>query len=255
MTDSIDLDELGGGEERADRPNRGDWFWKGEGDPADENETAETDTTAAEATADPADRVASTESTAGRTAEADSQRVPHVPRANEGRPAGIPVEQGGSGGGAGRADETAGDASTADHQRAETTEVAEDAPAAGPHGGGADDMTLAMSYAAAKRLADPAAVFADVSAWADWVGIVGDVEAHVINKFQRDNLLDLDFFNGTGTGPGERLAEIDRHSMFFAERMVLVGVDGEETLAEMADWEFVPLGEAAEAADWDLHDE
>lgn len=248
MTDSIDLDELGGGKEKRERPNRGDWFWKGEGDPDDEQSS---DEQGPHGTTESADDV--TAESGGETA-GTSGRVPHVPRANEGRPAGIPVEQGGSGGGAGR-DHDAGGETTADAETAEVSETTEEPPASGPHGRGADDMTLAMSYEAAKRLADPAAVFADVSAWADWVGIVGDVEAHVINKFQRDNLLDLDFFNGTGTGPGERLAEVDRHSMFFAERMVLVGVDGEERIAGMADWEFVPVGEAAEAAEWGLLDE
>lgn len=125
------------------------------------------------------------------------------------------------------------------------------AGASGPHGGGADDMTLAFTFDAIQRFEDPAAVLADASHWADWIGIVGDVDAHVINKFQRDHQLDVDFFNGTGTGPGERLAEIGPHSMFFADRMALVGVPGtDESIADHADWEFVPLETAASEADW-----
>jgi hypothetical protein len=36
--------------------------------------------------------------------------------------------------------------------------------------------------------------------------------------------------------------------------MVVVGVPGEEGVAERADWEFVPLPEAAEGAGWTLRD-
>ncbi|MFC7080475.1 hypothetical protein [Halorussus caseinilyticus] len=49
------------------------------------------------------------------------------------------------------------------------------------------------------------------------MGLVGRVPAHVLNKFQRDRNVDLDFFNGASADPGE-----------------------DEPLAERADWEFVP---------------
>jgi hypothetical protein len=256
MTDQIDLDELDSEtESEEEAPNRGDWFWKGEGDPDDEEvstgesssetsaDTASADDTASRDDSAVADDSTATDDTASG-GETERRRTPHVPRSNRGKPAGIPVEQGGSGSGA------VGDEGSSSGSDSGETAAAESDGASGPHGGGADDMTLAMSYEAATRLADPGLVFAEVSGWADWVGIVGNVNAPVINKFQRDNGIDLDFFNGTGTGPGERLVEIDAFSMFFADRMVLVGVDGEERIAETADWEFVPLGEAAEAADW-----
>ena len=127
--------------------------------------------------------------------------------------------------------------------------------ASGPHGGGVDEMTLAFTYNAITRLSHLHGALADANEWTDWIGIVGDVEAYVINKFQRDNHLDLDFFNGSGTGPGERLAAIDEHSMFYAERMVVVGVAGEdEAVAEEAGWEFVSLDDAAAKAGWELDD-
>ncbi len=239
MTDRIDLDELDSETEAEEEtPNRGDWFWKGEGDP-DEEFQSRSETT----------DTASTDDRSNTESETERQRTPHVPRSNEGRPAGIPVEQGGSGGGA------VGDVRTESGESGgETTAETDNEEASGPHGRGADDMTLAVSYEAAKRLADPEVVFAEAAGWADWVGIVGDVDAPVINKFQRDNRLDLDFFNGTGTSPEERLAEVDKFSMFFAERMVLVGVEGEEHIAEAADWEFVSLTEAAEAAGWEFEE-
>jgi hypothetical protein len=169
----------------------------------------------------------------------DSQgdRIPHVPYESSDSPAGIPKERGGSGGGAGPADD-----------RAEAPE------ASGPHGGGVDDMATAYTYEAVQRMADPRVALAETNEFSDWVGLVGDVPAHAINSFLREHQLDIDFFNGSGDGPAERLAAIDEHSMFYAERMVVVGTGGEEWMAEDADWEFVALEEAAESAGWSLEE-
>ncbi|MFB6096834.1 MAG: hypothetical protein ABEJ74_05555 [Haloferacaceae archaeon] len=164
-----------------------------------------------------------------------------MPRTDDDRPVGIPKAGGGAGG------TTAKDR---DDDRAELSEA--EKAGGGPHGGGADDMTTAFTLRALRRVEDLKGALRDANGWSDWIGIVGDVDAHVINKFQRDNRIDADFFNGTGTGPGERLAEIDHHSMFYAERMVVVGCADEAWIAEAADWEFVPLEDAAEGADWDL---
>jgi hypothetical protein len=114
-------------------------------------------------------------------------------------------------------------------------------------------MTMAFSYRAIRRLDNVHAALADAENWTDYLGIVGDVDASTINKYQRDNVLDLDFFNGSGTGPAERLAAVGPNSMFYAERMVLVGVDErEQAWADEADWEFIPLETAAEEAGWAL---
>ncbi|QLG61405.1 DUF7124 domain-containing protein [Halorarum salinum] len=296
MTDRIDLDELdvsnGDGE---DRPNRGDWFWRNDGGdgptdggdgptessapaPSDEegvggladaavanadgeategvdggsDETGDPDagSTAAESSGvvspdiPAADAPAASEAYVSDDANGTDDRppaTPRVPYTNDDRPVGIPMESGGGGG-------VPADA------REEGTQQQPDA--SGPHGGGADEMTMAISYVAIRRLEDLHAALADAETWTDWVGIVGDVDAHVLTKFQRENRLDLDFFNGTGTGPAERLAEVDEHSMFYAKRMVLVGVEdaGERAWAEAAGWEFVPVAEAAEGAGWSLSD-
>jgi len=229
MTDEIDLDDLAVESDAEPDANKGDWFWRGDGDPEDEPD----DDWVSSATADSDER--------------DHDPVPHVPRQNQGGPVGIPKESGGAGGGTnGESSADRGDEGTT----AEGTKTTQSA--SGPHGGGVDDMTMAITYEAARRLVNPRAVMADAAAWADWVGIVGDVEAYTINKFQRDAQIDTDFFSGSGQGPAERLADIDEHSMFFAERMVVVGVDGEAWIAEEADWEFVPLETAAEKADWEL---
>ena len=278
MTDRIDLDELSGtDEEETETGNRGDWLWReaGESDdaggptpggaertPGADGPTPEGSGPTPEAgpiadgeveEKEDGDKNAATAGTAGRA-------VPHVPRSNRDRPAGVPESSGGSGAGSRSSGASTDAGGTADveespretgEERAERDTLGE----TGPHGGGIDDMTLAFSYRAARRLADPGAAVADASSWADWIGVVGDVPAYAINRFQREHVVDVDFFNGSGTGPGERLAEIGPHSMFYAERMVLVGLPGEdEPVAERAGWEFVPLSEAAEGAGWELRD-
>ncbi|MFC4541576.1 hypothetical protein ACFO5R_06515 [Halosolutus amylolyticus] len=246
MTDRIDLDDLEP-EPEADDPdgNDGDWVWRDDGDP-----DAEPDAPPSEPSSADRDRGGARASANGAEANAtdadpSDAPAPHVPKTGDRTPAGIPA--------AGRS----GDASRSAGAEAGGTGPSAPRPmgadaATGPHGGGADDMTMAITYDAVRDLERPARVFAGAT-WADWIGIVGDVPAHVIQKFQRDHGIDADFFNGTGTAPAERLAEIDRNSMFYADRLVLVGRAGaDESIAEDAGWEFVPLSEAAAKADWDL---
>lgn len=219
MTDSIDLDELDVQEETKER-KRGDWFWKGDGGPDEEPDAPVADAETATASPVPPDR------------------VPRVPRENEDKPVGIPREAGGGGGTT---------AESREGKRALTGAPAHgDAPTA--------RMTTAFTYRALSSVDVPAAAVADSKNWGDYVGIVGDVPAHVIHKFQRDHTIDADFFNGAGTEAAERLAEIDEHSMFHAERMVVIGYPDEEPLAEAAGWEFVPIAEAAAKADWTLEE-
>lgn len=230
MTDRIDLDDLDVDEtdETADA-NPGDWLWRDEGHPDDEPEPVST--TDSETTADE-DR----DDGNATASEPSSQPAPHVPRTSA-EPAGIPTERGGSDTGP-----------TEAHVEPRPAGSAAD----GPHGGGVDEMTIAFTYDAVRQFETPAAVFADATGWADWIGIVGDVDTHRITKFQRTHGVDADFFTGSGTDPAERLREIDQTSMFFAERMAVVGVDEtDEAIAEAADWEYVPLEVAAEKADWD----
>lgn len=237
MTDRIDLDELDideDGEPHEQDGGDGDWL----------QHSADADT--------------GRDGNGGSSDTAEStDAVPHVPRENKDRPVGIPVESGGAGTGAGgeQPDKRNDTRSAHGESTAVTAGGGTDSGFerdSGPHGG-ADDMTLAFSLEALQRLADPRAVCADANQWADWIGIVGDAPAHVLTTFQRDHGIDLDFFNGGGMGPAERLADIDGHSMFYAERMVLVGVDeADERIAETAGWEYVPLSEAAEGAGWTL---
>ncbi len=254
MTEEIDLDKLDVASDDEETPNRGDWFWRDEGDPADEpdgpaemataTDAATADTDASATTAETGDSPAASET---EETDVSDARVPHVPRENKNKPVGIPKESGGAGG------ETAA-ASSDEGPHDEYPDEPEET-ASGPHGGGIDDMTLALTYRAMKQVEQPPFVVREARAWADWIGIVGGVDSFVINKFQRDHNIDVDFFSGSGQTAPERLADIDKHSMFYAERMVVVGLDDEEELAERAGWEFVPLEEAAEGADWELIDD
>jgi hypothetical protein len=249
MTEEIDLDELDvEPADEDDESNPGDWFWHGEGDPPDDAEATATETedvpmSEEDAAAD-SESAAAGGSTSGEAG--DVARVPHVPRENKDKPVGIPKESGGAG---------ADTAAAADATEESPTHGDGDETASGPHGGGVDDMTLALTYGAMKQFAEPLLVVQDARAWADWVGIVGDVEAFVINKFQREHDVDVDFFSGAGQTAAERLADIGKHSMFYAERMVLVGLPEEREIAERADWEFIPLSEATEKAGWELADD
>jgi hypothetical protein len=283
-TERIDLDELDVAEDESEQsaPNRGDWLW--EGDPEDRSDEASEDetersgsaliessdeTTDADASDEPAVSQDETEEETDEPKTADA--IPRVPRQNDDKPVGIPAERGGAGAGAGVSEEDSESAGQSGEPGAPTAGSAE-AGAVGAdseqppeprpmstadyHNADVDDMTMALTFNAAQRLVDPALAIAEARQWADWIGIVGDIPAHRINKFQRDNRIDADFFNGSGTDPGERLASIDHNSMFFAERLAVVGVAGEdESIAEEADWEFVPFSEAAEKADWELNSE
>ncbi|SEO67794.1 hypothetical protein SAMN04487948_104131 [Halogranum amylolyticum] len=242
MTDRIDLDDLDVSADDEPEPNRGDWFWKGEGEPeaepTAESGAEETDAAATARTDAPSEPDTPDEPDAGDR-ETSGSATPRVPRADDDKPVGVPMD---AGGGGGVAAQNRGDDSG-------------EAPYGDPYGGTTADMTLAFTYEAVQRLEMLHAALADAETWTDYVGLVGEVPAHVLNKFQRDERLDLDFFNGGGMGPAERLAEVDSHSMFYADRMVVVGVDGESWIAEEAGWEFVDVADAAAKADWPLVDE
>jgi hypothetical protein len=254
MTERIDLDDVEvATDEDEESPNEGEWLWgdadaeelDGETSGSGSDVGAPASDTAADdggdgVAADASERNADAEAgeaDGASTTSAGGTRVPHVPYEGSGKPAGIPKDQGGSGSGAGPAED-----------RAEAPET----QASGPHGGGVDDMATAYTYDAVQRLENPRVALAEANEWSDWIGLVGDVEAHAINAFLREHQLDIDFFNGSGDGPAERLADIGEHSMFYSERMVVVGTDSEKWIADESDWEFVPLVEAASKAGWEL---
>ena len=223
MTDSIDLDEIVTEDEEEPTGNDGDWLWRADS----EAEPPE-----------PSPPGSDPDETATETSEGSAPGVP----ATSSDPVGVP----GNAGAPATEDETPDTGQTAEAGAG----TAETHGATEP-----DEMTMAITYKAAHYFTDPSFVFTDARAWADWLGIVGDVSTPVIRKFQRDNQIELDFFGGSENGPASRLDEIDEESMFYAKRMVLVGTDADEPVAEEAGWEFVSVQEAAEKADWELRDD
>lgn len=267
MTERIDLDSVEVDVPDDDDEDRsyGDWFWRGESDPADERDppwsgspsdpvgSGDGDAIDDRESGDSVEDTSSDKANSGKvpdTVEGDSghqQPIPKIPRTAKG-PVGLPERQGGAGGGGGSLSRES------EPKRAEASKPVASSPQTTDHGE-PDEMTLALTYEAVNRLADPQFAIADARGWADWFGIVGKVSTPAIRKFQRDTMIELDFFGGSENGPDQRLLEITPESMFYAERMVLVGGENDEWIAETADWEFVPFGEAAEKAGWDIEHE
>lgn len=114
------------------------------------------------------------------------------------------------------------------------------------------DLTTAFTLAALTQLENPAGVVSEARLWSDWVGVVGDADAPTINTFLRREGVDTDFFNGVAS-PAERLSRVAAEgSAFHSERLVLVGADGQESIAEEAGWEFEGIVPTAEEAGWEL---
>jgi hypothetical protein len=111
-------------------------------------------------------------------------------------------------------------------------------------------MTLAFELEALKRLARPEEVFSDARTWSEYVGVVSDKPTYVVTNFTRKNRIRQDFFSGP-RGREESLENVK--TQFDTDRHVFIGVDDEDAeLADEVDWEYLPVEQAAEAADWEL---
>ena len=117
-------------------------------------------------------------------------------------------------------------------------------------GGGSSDMTLAFELEALKQLAHPDAVFNDARQWSEYVGVVSEKPTYVVTNFTRKHRIRQDFFSGP-RGREDSLENVK--GQFDTERHVFVGTSDEDAeLAEAVGWEYLPLADAAEAADWEL---
>lgn len=119
-------------------------------------------------------------------------------------------------------------------------------------GGGSTDMTLAFELDALKQLAYPDEVFNDARQWSEYVGVVSEKPTYVVTNFTRKHRIRQDFFSGP-RGRGESLSNVK--AQFDTDRHVFVGTsDDDAALADEVEWEYLPVTDAAEAADWDLGD-
>lgn len=115
---------------------------------------------------------------------------------------------------------------------------------------GSGEMTLAFELSALKALASPGTVFEDARRWTRYVGVISDQPTYVVTNFTRKNRIRQDFFSGP-KGRAESLDSVK--SQFDTDRHVFIGTDDDDReLAEDHDWEYLPVEDAAEAADWDL---
>ena len=115
---------------------------------------------------------------------------------------------------------------------------------------GSGDMTLAFDLDALKELAYPDSVFSDARQWSEYVGVISDQPTYVVTNFTRKHRIRQDFFSGPR---GREESLINVKEQFDTDRHVFVGSgESDADLAEAADWEFLPVENAAEAADWEL---
>ncbi|WP_433623179.1 DUF7124 domain-containing protein [Halomicrococcus sp. NG-SE-24] len=115
---------------------------------------------------------------------------------------------------------------------------------------GSGEMTLAFELEALKALANPGEVFDDARRWSRYVGVISDKPTYVVTNFTRKNRIRQDFFSGP-KGRAESLASV--REQFDTDRHVFVGTaDEDRDLADEEDWEYLPVEQAAEAAEWTL---
>ena len=118
---------------------------------------------------------------------------------------------------------------------------------------GSGEMTLAFELGALEALADPSAVFTDAWDWATYVGVVSEEPTYVVTNYTRQHRIRQDFFSGP-RGVEESLESVKQQ--FETDRHVYVGTsDGDKAVAETVRWEYLPIEEAADAADWRLASE
>ncbi len=110
-------------------------------------------------------------------------------------------------------------------------------------------MTLAFELAALDRLDDPNGVLDDARAWSRYVGVIGN-DSDAVRSAVETYGLDLDF---VPDGRDKWLTLQETRERTNTRRHVLVGdtADGRRA-AERTGWEFVPIEEAVEKAEWEL---
>jgi len=121
--------------------------------------------------------------------------------------------------------------------------------------GGSDsgEMTLAFELDALEALASPNVVFNDARQWTKYVGVVSEKPTYVVTNFTRKHRVRQDFFSGP-RGVAESLENVA--DQFDTDRHVFIGTsEDDEAIADETGWEYLPLEQAAEAAEWELADD
>jgi hypothetical protein len=113
------------------------------------------------------------------------------------------------------------------------------------------DLTLVFSLGAAGRLADPSAAFDEARRWSRYVGVVAN-DAAAVERFVSEHGVANDYalrnWDKWGT-LGDIYTEAD------TPRHVFVGTSSSDRrVATHVGFEYRPIGEAAEKAEWALAD-
>lgn len=115
------------------------------------------------------------------------------------------------------------------------------------------DMTLAFELEALKALAHPRVAVSDAREWTEYLGVVSEQPTYIVTNYTRQHRIRQDFFSGP-RGVAESLESVK--DQFSTDRYVFVGTNqDDEAMAGEAEWEYLPVMDAAEAAGWELADE
>lgn len=111
-------------------------------------------------------------------------------------------------------------------------------------------LTLVFKRAALERLAHPPRVFEDARQWTEVIGLVSDEAPERLSSYADREGIDPDFISSAGGQTGG-LAVV--RQQFPTDRHVFVGTtDEDRQLSNSLGWEYLPVTEAAEAAEWPL---
>lgn len=115
-----------------------------------------------------------------------------------------------------------------------------------------DDVHLAFEYGCLQRLNQPGEVLRDLKERAGEVGVVGEVEPHVVNDLGRRHDVHVDFYSvPPGVVSGLEHANKDGHPD--GTRYVFVGSGRrQEVAAEKTGWSFRDFDEVADREGWRL---
>lgn len=118
--------------------------------------------------------------------------------------------------------------------------------------GGRGGLTLVLTVSALSRLANPSAAVADARRWSSNVGVVGDAPPDEVTGAVERAGIDPDFVSGEKGTTGSLAAVRQRIA---TERYVVLGTDDDVRKTAWAlGWEYLPLEDAAEKAEWELAD-
>ena len=111
------------------------------------------------------------------------------------------------------------------------------------------EMTLVISFAALRRLSDPAAAVEDASRWSAGVGVAAD-DHDELRTFLEQEGVEPGFVSGKRGVIGGLVAVRQRVT---TDRHVFVGTtDEDRATAEAVGWEYLDIKEAAAKAEWNL---